>query len=142
MSWDDLSIEADINEMKDSDIQWQVTVKVKQKDLPKEKNCPYQFDIEVNGFYSTCVEFENKEAEREVIEVNGATMLYGIARETLRASTSRGPYKSMMLPTITFAKPERENLPVKTKRKLPSKVTKTLPGKSPKKKKAKISKKK
>jgi preprotein translocase subunit SecB len=44
-----------------------------------------------------------------MLEVNGASMLYGAAREIVRAMTARGPYFQTVLPSVSFY-PKKETL--------------------------------
>jgi preprotein translocase subunit SecB len=64
-------------------------------------NTPYSFALEVVGFFHVVAEFPEDKVER-LVKTNGATMLYGIAREVVRDFTSRGPHAGMMLPSVSF----------------------------------------
>ena len=70
---------------------------------PKEPGAafPYQFEIGYIGIFDGR---ELPEAQREnLVMVNGTSMLYGIARETLLGLTARSEKGAMMLPSVHFA---------------------------------------
>lgn len=84
---------------------WQVDLEVNHQPSP-EVNFPYEFKMKIHGFFECVVEeLEVDEQERQV-RINGASMLYGIVREVIRANTSRGPWNSIMIPTISFYEPK------------------------------------
>jgi hypothetical protein len=76
---------------------------IRQK-VPNGKNIPYTYEIHLVGFLKAHPEFP---ADRllHAVEVNGPTMLFGAAREIIRAATGRGPYGPVLIPSTTFFKP-------------------------------------
>ena len=70
---------------------------------PKEPGAafPYQFEIGYIGIFDGR---ELPEAQRDnLVMVNGTSMLYGIARETLLGLTTRSEKGAMLLPSVHFA---------------------------------------
>ena len=70
---------------------------------PKEPGAafPYQFEIGYIGIFDGR---ELPDAQREnLVMVNGTSMLYGIARETLLGLTTRSEKGAMLLPSVHFA---------------------------------------
>lgn len=49
-----------------------------------------------------------KEKMQRAVEINGPSMLFGAAREILRAATGRGPYGPVLIPSTSFFKPEKK----------------------------------
>lgn len=101
---------------------WTVTLNIKHEP-PSGINSPYLFDLKLVGFFRIHPDYPGDRIER-LVQTNGASMLYGIAREMVREMTGRGPYFSVFLPSISFfepvekaqiASPETEKEPGKTK---------------------------
>src|SRR5665811_645143 len=71
-------------------------------DNKKDSHYPYDFSIEIVGFFK--VFFEEPLGKDEIlIRVNATSLLYSTAREALAAVTSRGPYPGVLLPAVSFA---------------------------------------
>jgi len=80
-----------------------VTLTIKQ-DRIEGKNLPYVFELRMVGFLDFLAkDWEQGEIQRQ-IEINGPSMLFGAAREILRAATGRGPFGPVLLPSTTFFK--------------------------------------
>lgn len=62
---------------------------------------PYDIDIKIVGFFKMAKEFEHDNKEH-LTQVNGATMLYGAAREQVLSITGRGPFGPYQIPTVNF----------------------------------------
>lgn len=119
---------------------WMVYLTISQ-DIPKGKNIPYEFSLEMCGVVAAHPSLTGERLERAV-QVNGPSMLFGSAREILRAATGRGPYAPVIIPSTNFFQrlPKMEKTPcveppvdVKTQEVLPAAVGKP---KSSKKKSA------
>lgn len=80
---------------------WQLTLEVAQQPSP-ESNFPYEFKVFIVGFVECLLKQEDEEERKRVVKINGASMLYGIVREIVRANTSRGPFEPIMIPTVSF----------------------------------------
>ncbi len=105
---DDLVIKRDLLPIGEDSLQWQMTLRVRQQ-APPEKNTPYAFSLALVGMLEIapgCPEDKRK----QLVEVNGASMLFGAAREIIRAETSRGPYMQIVLPSMSFY-PKKEAPP-------------------------------
>ena len=80
---------------------WSVELEIIQKKKDGE-NVPYEFRIALVGMF-TCQSGDlNTAKENRFVQVNGSSMLYGIAREHIRAITSAGPWGGIIIPTISF----------------------------------------
>ncbi len=110
---------------------WGIFLTIEQT-IPPKKNIPYEFTLEISGLVAAHPTLSGDQLER-VIQVNGPSMLFGAAREILRAATGRGPYEPVIIPSTNFFQrlpkqqdhQERNLLPeVGTK-----KVTKKVPAK-------------
>ena len=103
---------------------------IKQEAL-EGKNLPYSYELHMIGFIEVSPNFPEDRVQRAV-ETNGPSMLFGAAREILRAATGRGPYGPVLIPSTTFFKPTDVPAPP-----LPSSPTIKTPRKRPRDKKAK-----
>ena len=74
-----------------------------KQDALKGKNLPYAYELHMVGFIQAHPEFPKDKLQRAV-ETNGPSMLFGAAREILRAATGRGPYGPVLIPSTTFFK--------------------------------------
>ena len=94
-----------------------------KQDSSAGKNLPYAYELHMVGFIEVCPNFPEDRIQRAV-ETNGPSMLFGAAREILRATTGRGPYGPVLIPSTTFFKPAETPAPQippkKTARKVPS----------------------
>jgi preprotein translocase subunit SecB len=75
---------------------------IKQEAL-EGKNLPYSYELHMIGFIEVSPNFPEDRVQRAV-ETNGPSMLFGAAREILRAATGRGPYGPVLIPSTTFFK--------------------------------------
>jgi preprotein translocase subunit SecB len=79
---------------------WLVTLRIEQPPI-KGKNIPYTFVLEMQGQVAAHPSLEGEELQR-AIQVNGPSMLFGSAREILRAATGRGPFAPIIIPSTNF----------------------------------------
>ncbi len=80
---------------------WQINLSVHQQPSP-ESNFPYEFKVVLMGIFKCLAEIEDEDDRERFMRINGASMLYGIVREVIRANTSRGPWGPIMVPTLSF----------------------------------------
>ena len=80
---------------------WIVSLAIELAPKP-EDNMPYELDIQMIGFFSVA-EGCSAGFAKELVVVNGSSILFGTAREFLRTLTSSGPHPSIVLPTVSFA---------------------------------------
>jgi preprotein translocase subunit SecB len=79
---------------------WQVTLNLKYTAQPDE-NIPYEFAITIIGLF----EVHKKRPDAEVIplvHINAPAILYSSAREVIATMTGRGPWDSILLPSVNF----------------------------------------
>ncbi|MCL4310287.1 MAG: protein-export chaperone SecB [Actinomycetota bacterium] len=80
---------------------WRFHLQLKS-DIPTESNYPYDFSLEIVGFFK--VFFDEPLGKDEIVlRVNATSLLYSTAREVVASATSRGPYPGVMLPAVSFA---------------------------------------
>jgi len=89
---------------------WQVTLEIGQQTAP-ETNFPYSFRLVLVGFFEVARPSSPEQDER-FVKIQGASVLYGMAREIVRAITGRGPHSPVMLPTVSFYEPAVASSPV------------------------------
>ncbi len=110
LDFSDLNIDAsaDPDASTNGDPVWRVTLRIHQNVGP-EKNAPYNFAIALMGVFDVLPEFP-AERVKQLVEVNGSSVLYSAARQILRNAMSSGPFNPLLLPTASFVEP-----PVQTK---------------------------
>ena len=79
---------------------WMVSLSISQS-TPKGKNIPYAFSLEMFGVVAAHPSLTGEKLERAV-QVNGPSMLFGTAREIIRAATGRGAYAPIIIPSTNF----------------------------------------
>lgn len=82
------------------DHRWQVTLELTHQAAP-ETNFPYAFRVVLVGFFKTESWVKTDDEER-MVRIHGASVLFGMSREIVRAMTGRGPHRPVMLPTVSF----------------------------------------
>lgn len=109
---DDLVTEPECLKKTENPRHWQIRLKVKNAENGKP-NTPYFFSIALVGFFKVMDAVPDQRVA-EFAKVNGASILFGTAREVLRNAMSQGPYAPILLPAVCFldAMPEASSLPV------------------------------
>ncbi len=79
---------------------WMVTLAIRQT-IPDKRNIPYEFSLDIAGVVAVHPSYTGEKLAN-VIQVNGPSMLFGAAREILRAATGRGPYPPVIIPSTNF----------------------------------------
>ena len=79
---------------------WQVSLEVRHQPGPAV-NFPYSYKVVLIGQFSVATTVA-KDSEEWMVRIQGASMLYSMAREIVRALTGRGPYRPVILPTVSF----------------------------------------
>src|SRR5690606_17631438 len=85
----------------------------------KEKNAPYSFSVEVIGFFQ-CHNVAVESQER-FIEIQGSSVLYGMARDALLDVMTKGPFDSVFLPLVSFYRNGEKSKPTNREKKAPNK---------------------
>jgi preprotein translocase subunit SecB len=80
---------------------WSVEMSITQK-IKEGQNFPYEFRISLVGMFACHEGALTPEKEPQFVKVNGNSMLYGIAREHIRALTAAGPWGAIIIPTMSF----------------------------------------
>jgi preprotein translocase subunit SecB len=82
---------------------YQVALTVKHP--PNESvNYPYTFALEIVGFFEVREGYPPEGLER-MVRITAPSLLYGVAREVVRAATGRGPFPHVIIPTVSFFEP-------------------------------------
>ena len=84
---------------------WQVTVEIKHLPAP-ETNFPYDFRLTIVGIFRATLEKADAVHIERLMKINGSSILYGMAREIIRANTERGPWSGIVIPTHSFYEPK------------------------------------
>jgi preprotein translocase subunit SecB len=83
---------------------WEVGLRVALTATP-EKNFPCSFMLDLVG----SIEIDDTLREEYIdrfVNINGVALVFGAAREIVRALTSAGPSKPVLLPSVTFWEPK------------------------------------
>jgi preprotein translocase subunit SecB len=129
---DFMDVKSDVRLLKSDNLEqdgtvWMVFLAVSQS-IPEGKNIPYEFSLEMCGIVVAHPSLTGEKLER-AIQVNGPSMLFGSAREILRAATGRGPYAPVIIPSTNFFQrlPQKEN-PVGVESTTETEAPRNLPG--------------
>ena len=79
---------------------WQVTLEIRHQ-LAPGVNFPYSYRVVLVGQFGVSDNVKPEDEER-FVGIQGASVLYGMAREIVRALTGRGPYRPVIIPTVSF----------------------------------------
>ena len=82
---------------------WQVTLEIKHQPADTA-NFPYSYRVVLVGFFRAEASVAPGNEER-TIRIHGASVLYGMGREIVRALTGRGPHRPVLVPTVSFYDP-------------------------------------
>ena len=101
----DLQVKREIQDLSESEKKRMI---LRVSHQPKsEINSPYSFTVEVMGTLEISKKFP-EEKKQMLLQVNGASILYGVIREILRSITSNAPYSQVLLPSLSFAVDSQE----------------------------------
>lgn len=81
---------------------YQVTLEITALPENEDKKIPYAIHLIAVGLFSVGAEVKDPE---KLVRINGSSILYSAAREFIITITSRGPWQSVILPTVSFNKP-------------------------------------
>lgn len=87
-------------EMGDQGTEWIVSLEISQT-IPDGVNLPYAFTLRIQGTVAVSPHLSGSLLQRS-IHANGPAMLFGAAREIIRAATGRGPWASVIIPSTNF----------------------------------------
>ena len=79
---------------------WQVMLKIKYTPQ-KSENVPYHFSVDIVGFFEVNSSWPKDKMEA-LVRINAPAMLYSAAREFIAMVSGRGPWDSILLPTVNF----------------------------------------
>lgn len=96
-------IATNILKAKDNERQYQVVLELKSKpqidESDGEKPIAYKVNLVAIGTFEVHPKWEDPD---KLVRINAASILYSASREFLITITARGPYGSIMLPTVSF----------------------------------------
>jgi hypothetical protein len=78
-----------------------------------EGNFPYSFRLDLVGFFAVATGLREVDPDR-LLELNGSSILFGVAREMIASFTARGPFPLILLPSISFPTEESAPSPTET----------------------------
>lgn len=81
--------------------QWLVGLTIEQAPC-KTANIPYTFSVALQGIVLALPGGLEDERLERAIKANGPAMLFGAAREMIRALTGRGPHRAVIIPSTNF----------------------------------------
>lgn len=84
--------------------QWLVGLSVEQGSC-HEANIPYTFAVTLQGIVLALPGGPEGERLERAVKANAPAMLFGAAREMIRALTSRGPHRAIIIPSTNFLPP-------------------------------------
>jgi preprotein translocase subunit SecB len=72
---------------------------------PDDGPATYTGEVEAVGIFQVTDHWP-EEKRQQLVETNGAALLYGAIREMVFNLTSRGPWPARMMPSVTFLRPD------------------------------------
>ena len=96
----DLSLTMDLAKNPNDPNKFQLTLSI-SKIVGKNFPLPYDLDLQAVGLFTIDSSFNHPNMDR-LVQVSGGSILYSAAREFVLLITSRGPWHSFQLPTITL----------------------------------------
>lgn len=118
---EDLKINVEKGTDEDKERGWIFRLSVELQDA-SGTTFPYTFRIVLVGFFEIRDDQPYKNPEF-IIQSNGPAILYSAAREAIAMVTGRGPYQSLILPSVAFVKPpetQPARLETEEKKQLPA----------------------
>lgn len=100
---DTLQVTPHISQTKDlgdKGTEWLVSLEIIQT-IPEGANMPYAFSLRIQGTVSASPHLTGVKLQR-AMHANGPAMLFGAAREIIRAATGRGPWSAVIIPSTNF----------------------------------------
>jgi preprotein translocase subunit SecB len=83
---------------KEDPSRWRFELKLESA-APDTDEFPYDYSAHVVGYFEVNADHSLNE---ETIRTNSIALLYGIARDALAATTARGPFPGILLPSVSF----------------------------------------
>jgi len=83
---------------------WMVGLMIEQTPCDSA-NIPYTFHVSLQGIVLALPGGLSGEKLELAVKVNGPAMLFGAAREMIRAATGRGPHQAVIIPSTNFLPP-------------------------------------
>lgn len=80
--------------------EWLVSMEIAQT-IPENANLPYAFTLRIQGTVAASPHLTGARLQR-AMHANGPAMLFGAAREIIRAATGRGPWPAVIIPSTNF----------------------------------------
>jgi preprotein translocase subunit SecB len=106
LNLEDFSVDTRVEQGAIPEVPWQIILRIQHNADPK-KNYTYNFLVEIVGWFEVSSNVpEDKKAQ--LLEVNGSSMLYGVAREVVRSLTAQGPFMPINLPSVSFYKQKEQ----------------------------------
>jgi preprotein translocase subunit SecB len=114
ISAEDMQVVLQASPKEGNNREWQIILRV-TLNVSTESNSPYSFLVEMIGFITVAQSVAENKIER-FAKINGTSLIFAAAREIIKAVTSRGPHKALLLPTVTFWEPPQETAQPKSDR--------------------------
>lgn len=103
-----------VNRATDDPHRYQATLKVDLQDDADSPSKPYYSgSLEVVGFFRVSPAY--KDDPDKLVNISGASLLYGSIREMVCNLTARGPWGMVTLPTVNFTPQPAAAVPAETK---------------------------
>lgn len=133
---DSITVESEVRKLDSPESErfgtkWIVGLSVEQEPC-SEANIPYTFTVCLQGVVLVLPGGPEGEKLERVVKANGPAMLFGVAREMIRAVTGRGPNPAVIIPSTNFIDSSASKIPGKNMaKKLPATPKSKGDGKSP-----------
>lgn len=98
--YEDIAVHETCVRTKEDERVWALTLSVRVQPKP-ESNAPYSISLQLSGLVRALPELKSDDVD-SLMRINGASLLYGVAREVVRQTTSLGPFPALLIPSVTF----------------------------------------
>jgi len=119
----DIGIQRKLKLLDDDSRRFHLILSIQLSSPEPENPCPYDAKLVISGCFIVAEGY--KDNPEELVDVTGASILYGAAREMLANLTSRGPHGLISLPSVSFMKatPSKKRVKKTTKKKAAKKAS-------------------
>ncbi len=97
---DDIVVEHKCERTQGDDRLWEASLSLRIQPRA-EANAPFYISLQLSGLVRALPELQSDNVE-QLMRVNGASLLYGVAREVVRQVTALGPFSPLLIPSVTF----------------------------------------
>jgi len=101
-----VNVKVEVGQHTGQPTRWRVIMDVVAQPDQKGQPIPYKIALRCHGFFTVAPREGLKADARTLVQITGASMLYSAARDMVLTLSSRGRFGPVLLPTVSFLRPE------------------------------------